>query len=64
MRERAILEALEELDRWRERAKLLREELRRVQRQVAYYEALLRDMKRAVRPPRLEDLLRSLRVPR
>ncbi|MCA1812728.1 MAG: hypothetical protein LC624_02110 [Halobacteriales archaeon] len=59
MREQAILEALRELDRWQEREVQLGEELRKAQSQVAYYQALVRDMKRDVRPPRLEDLLRA-----
>lgn len=57
--EDAILQTLQELDRWRERERALHDELRKVQRQVAYYEALARNMKRDVRPARLEDLLRS-----
>jgi hypothetical protein len=60
VRERAILEALDELDRWRDREVALQEELRKVQRQVQYYEALVRDMKRETRPARLEDLLRAI----
>lgn len=60
MRERAIVEALRELDRWRERERQLAEELRKAQAQLAYYEALVRDMKRDVSPPRLGELLRSL----
>lgn len=60
MREQAILDALAELDRWRERERALGREHRKVQRQVAYYEALVREMKRDVRPARFEDLLRNL----
>jgi hypothetical protein len=60
VREGAILEAMAELDRWRERARTLGPEHPNVQRQIAYYEALLREMKRDVRPPRFEDLLRAL----
>lgn len=55
-----ILTALAELDRWRRRQEALREELARVNRQVAYYEALVRDMKREARPARLKDLLRAM----
>jgi Tfp pilus assembly protein PilO len=60
VRERAILEALEELERWQERERQLHDELRRAQAQAAYYQALVRDMKRDVQPARLGDLLRSL----
>lgn len=56
----SILTALAELDRWRARQESLREELARVNRQVAYYEALVRDMKREARPSRLKDLLRAM----
>jgi hypothetical protein len=60
MRERAIVEALKELDRWHERERALREELAKAERQVAYYEALLKDMKRDTKPARVVDLLRGL----
>lgn len=59
MRERAVVEALAELDRWRERERALGEELRKAERQVAYYEALLKDMKQDLKPPRFAELLRS-----
>ncbi|HEV8361846.1 MAG TPA: hypothetical protein VGR28_15470 [Candidatus Thermoplasmatota archaeon] len=59
MRERAILEALDELERWQARELAIGEELRKAQRQVQYYEALVRDMKRDVKPARFEDLLRA-----
>jgi hypothetical protein len=59
MSERAILLTLAELDRWKERESELRAELAKVQRQVAYYEALAQDMKREVRPARVSDLLRA-----
>lgn len=59
MRERAIVEALDELDRWRARQTALTEELRKVERQVQYYEALVKDMKRDVKPPRFGELLRA-----
>lgn len=74
MRETAILRTLSELDRWkkrrdelrtqrgflRRRDPTLRAELDKVERQVAYYEALARDMKREVKPAGLADLLRTL----
>lgn len=34
--------------------------MEKVNRQVAYYEALVKDMKREVRPARLSDLLRAM----
>ncbi|HET6406202.1 MAG TPA: hypothetical protein VFH78_16320 [Candidatus Thermoplasmatota archaeon] len=66
MRDTAILRTLHELDRWRRRrAELLtmrasEEELAKVERQVAYYQALAEDMKREVRPARTRDLLSLL----
>jgi chromosome segregation ATPase len=57
-RRRELEEALEELDR--EEAFLL-EELERVEEQVAYYGSLAKEMKRALDPPKLSQLLRSLR---
>lgn len=59
MREKAILRTLDELDRWKRRQDELRAELVKVERQVAYYEALAHDMKREVKPTRMGDLLRS-----
>lgn len=59
MRESAILRALSELDRWKKRRGELRAELEKVERQVAYYEALAQDMKKEVRPAKTGDLLRS-----
>lgn len=60
MRESAILRALSELDRWKRRREELRDELAKVERQVAYYEALAGDMKREVRPAKTGDLIRSI----
>ena len=60
MRESAILRTLGELDRWKRRRADLRAELEKVERQVAYYEALAHDMKREVKPARTGDLLKSL----
>ncbi|MHB8604148.1 MAG: hypothetical protein ACYDCK_02740 [Thermoplasmatota archaeon] len=64
MRDEAILATLAELDRWRERRAALPVEAapgesEKLDRQVAYYEALVREMKRATRPEGLAHLLRS-----
>ena len=72
MRETAILRTLSELDRWKRRRdelraelgffsrdRTLRAELEKVERQVTYYEALTRDMKREVKPAGIADLLRT-----
>jgi len=63
MREKAVLTTLSELDRWKRRQKEVEEELAKVNRQVAYYEALARDMKREMQPATVKDLLRSMRRP-
>lgn len=63
MRDESILATLSELDRWKERAYELREEMEKVERQVAYYESLLREMKQEVRPARMADLLQALAKP-
>jgi hypothetical protein len=70
-----ILLALEERDRWKEREFELREtmktlprqekrqkrdELELIKEQVAYYEALARDMKKNVKPSKIPHLLNSL----
>lgn len=62
MREQAILRTLSELDRWKRKRNDLRAagegaELEAAERQVAYYEALSRDMKREVQPVRTRDFL-------
>jgi hypothetical protein len=60
MRERAILEAIAELERWQERQRTLTgEEQRKAQRQIAYYESLVKEMKREVQPARFGDMLRA-----
>ena len=55
-RERQLLDTIQDLDAEETR---LQAELARVDRQVAYYENLARDMKGAVRPPKLSSLLTS-----
>ena len=70
-----ILLALQERDRWIERELSLKkeikktprrergakhEELGRIKGQVAYYDALARDMKKSVKPPKVSHLLNSL----
>ena len=70
-----ILLALEERDRWREREEELRREMKtlprqekrerrheleRIREQVAYYDALARDMKKSVKPSNVPHLLNSL----
>ncbi|MHB8584740.1 MAG: hypothetical protein ACYDDF_02730 [Thermoplasmatota archaeon] len=58
--EESILATLAELDRWRRRQTALREELERVNRQVAYYEALSREMKRKAHRSQFGDFIRDV----
>jgi hypothetical protein len=70
-----ILFALQERERWKEREMELQneiksspkserqakqEELERIKEQVAYYDALARDMKKSVKPSKVSHLLHSL----
>lgn len=70
-----ILLALEERDRWKEREEDLQNELKQapkeekkakhkelaqIKEQVAYYDALAKDMKKSVRPSKLSNLLNAL----
>ena len=63
MSEKAILRTLSELDRWKRKEDELRAELQKVERQVAYYEALAHDMKKETRPTGLRELLRTFFKP-
>lgn len=73
-----ILLALQERDRWIEREEEVKkeikslprrerqgklEELERIKEQVAYYDALARDMKKSVQPSKVSHLLNSLIKP-
>ncbi len=73
-----ILLALEERDRWKEREadmqneikslpkdekKAKQKELTQIREQVAYYDALAKDMKKSVRPSKLSNLLNALIAP-
>lgn len=62
MQQEAILAALTERDRWERRAKGAPRVIEREKalRQVAYYEALVKDMKKEVRPVRLRDFFRAM----
>ena len=70
-----ILFALQERDRWiaretelkkeisrgsREEKEAKAEELGRIKEQIAYYDALARDMKKSVRPSGISHLMNSL----
>ncbi|MFQ5919101.1 MAG: hypothetical protein ACE5I4_03520 [Thermoplasmata archaeon] len=57
-RRKDLHHAIEDLD---DEEALLLEEMVQVDGQIAYYTSLARDMKRALDPPRLKKLLRSLK---
>ena len=57
-RRKDLHQAIEQLD---DEEALLLEEMAQVDEQVAYYVSLTRDMKKALDPPGLGKLLRSLR---
>ncbi len=73
-----ILLALEERDRWKERETEMENEIKRlpkverkpkqkelaqIREQVAYYDALAKDMKKSVRPSKISNLLNALLAP-
>ncbi len=58
LRERRLLQAIEQVDEERGR---LGTELERVEQQVSYYDNLTRDMKKELRRPGLSSLLSSMR---
>jgi predicted ATPase len=73
-----ILLALEERDRWKERETEMENEIKRlpkverrpkqkelaqIKEQVAYYDALAKDMKKSVRPSKISNLLNALLAP-
>lgn len=57
-RRKDLHRAIEDLD---DEEALLLEEMAEVEGQIAYYTSLTRDMKKALEPPRLGTLLRSLK---
>ncbi len=72
MKTEEILLAINELESWKERKeKILNElralvddkktekqkELKKINEQIAYYESLIKDMKKEVKPPRVGHLL-------
>jgi len=56
----AILETLRELERWKKRKELLERELKEAERQVAYYESVVTEMKSKVSPEKLTDILKRI----
>ncbi|MCG2826059.1 MAG: hypothetical protein L6265_05655 [Thermoplasmatales archaeon] len=75
MKTEEILLAINELENWRDRKeKILNElsglsgdektekkkELEKINEQIAYYESLIRDMKKEVKPPKIGHLLDAI----
>ena len=75
MKSEEILLAIKELENWRDRKeKILNElmtlsddektekkrELEKINEQIAYYESLIKDMKKEVKPPKLGHLLDAI----
>lgn len=56
----AILETLRELERWKKRKELLEKELKEAERQVAYYESVVTEMKSKIAPEKLTDILKRI----
>lgn len=56
----AILETLRELERWKKRKELLERELKEAERQVAYYESVVTEMKSKIAPEKLTDILKRI----
>ncbi len=56
----AILETLRELERWKKRKELLEKELKEAERQVAYYESVITEMKSKIAPEKLTDILKHI----
>jgi cob(I)alamin adenosyltransferase len=75
MKSEEILLAIKELENWRDRKeKILNElmtlsddektekkrELEKINEQIAYYESLIKDMKKEVKPPKIGHLLDAI----
>jgi len=53
----ATLEALRELEKWKRRKEELENEIKNVNRQVAYYETIVKEMKEKISPENFRKLL-------
>ncbi|MDY6986105.1 MAG: hypothetical protein SVE93_06880 [Candidatus Thermoplasmatota archaeon] len=56
----AILETLRELERWKKRKGLLERELKEAERQIAYYESVVTEMKSKIAPEKLTDIFKHI----
>ncbi|MDI6917678.1 MAG: hypothetical protein QMC80_07785 [Thermoplasmatales archaeon] len=75
MKSGEILLAIKELENWRNRKEKIKDELKKlsddektekkkelekINEQIAYYESLIRDMKKEVKPPKIGHLLDTI----
>ena len=75
MKTEEILLAIKELESWKERKEKIldelmtlsddektekKKELEKINEQIAYYESLIKDMKKEVKPPKLAHLLDAI----
>lgn len=75
MKSEEILLAIKELESWRDRKERItgeleklsgdeknekKKELEKINEQIAYYESLIKDMKKEVKPPKLAHLLDAI----
>lgn len=75
MKSEEILLAIKELENWRNRKKKIlnelmtlsddektekKKELEKINEQIAYYESLIKDMKKEVKPPKIGHLLDAI----
>ncbi len=73
MKSKEILIAIEELEKWKKRKEevknarktasdiektQMKKELEKINEQIEYYAGLIKDMKKDIKPPSVEDILR------
>jgi hypothetical protein len=56
----SILETMRELDKWKKRREMLERELKATDKQIAYYEGMIAEMKSKISPDKLTDILERL----
>jgi predicted RNase H-like nuclease (RuvC/YqgF family) len=56
----SILETMRELDKWKKRREMLERELKATDKQIAYYESMIAEMKSKISPDKLTDILERL----
>jgi chaperonin cofactor prefoldin len=51
---------IQELDKWKKRREMLERELKATDKQIAYYESMIAEMKSKISPDKLTDILEHL----